>query len=135
MTLPAAPSTRVSPPRTVPLRKRIRRELRVRALLALLAVASHVPHIVAVRLGGAAGWLAWHLSPRHRRAALDHLAIAFPDRDRKWRARVGQQSFANLGRSAVEVAIGERLDLARAVHFEKGSLEELTAAHAEGRGV
>jgi KDO2-lipid IV(A) lauroyltransferase len=135
MTLPAAPSTRVSPPRSVPLRKRIRRELRVRALLALLAVASRVPHTIAVRVGGAAGWLAWHLSPRHRRAALDHLAIAFPDRDRKWRARVGQQSFANLGRCAVEVAIGERLDLARAVQFEAGSLEELTAAHAEGRGV
>jgi KDO2-lipid IV(A) lauroyltransferase len=128
--VPAAES-----PRAVPLRKRIKRELRVRALLALLPLASHLPHRLAVALGGAAGSLAWYFSPRHRRTALAHLAIAFPERDSRWRARVGRESFANLGRGALEIAMGEGLDVPRAVQFDPGALEALTAAQAEGRGV
>jgi KDO2-lipid IV(A) lauroyltransferase len=135
MTGAEAPRAELPASRSAPLRKRIRRELRVRALLALLPVASRLPHRFAVALGGAAGRLAWYLSPRQRRAALAHLAIAFPDRDPRWRARVGRQSFANLGRSALEIAMGGGVDVARAVQFDPGSLEALTAAHAEGRGV
>ena len=133
---PAAPETGAPPaPRAVPLAKRVRRELRVRALLLLLPLLSRLPHRIGVALGAAAGWLAWFLAPRHRRAALDHLAIAFPERDPTWRARVGRASFKNLGRSALELLAVERLDLARTVQFDPGSLETLVAAHAEGRGV
>jgi len=135
MTGAAAPAGASQAPRSVPLRKRMRRELRVRALLALLPLASHLPHRLAVALGGAAGWIAWYASSRHRRAALAHLALAFPDRSPKWRARVGRQSFASLGRCALEIAMGDGLDLAEAVQFDPGSLEALTSAHAEGRGV
>jgi KDO2-lipid IV(A) lauroyltransferase len=133
---PAAPHT-VAPParRAAPLGKRIRRELRVRALVLLLPLLSRLPRRAALALGAAAGWLAWFVAPRHRSAALEHLAIAFPDRDRGWRARIGRTSFANLGRSALELVAMERLGLARAVHFDPGSLETMTAAHAEGRGV
>jgi Kdo2-lipid IVA lauroyltransferase/acyltransferase len=130
-----SPATMTAAPRTVPLPKRIRRELRVRALLVLLPLLSRLPHRLAVALGAAAGWLAWSLVPRHRRAALEHLAIAFPDRDPAWRSRVGRASFVNLGRSALELFGLHRLDLARAVHFDPGSLETMAAAHAEGRGV
>jgi KDO2-lipid IV(A) lauroyltransferase len=119
----------------VPLAKRVRRELRVRALLLLLPLLTRLPHRMAVALGAAAGWLAWFLAPRHRRAALEHLAIAFPDRDSSWRSRVGRASFGNLGRSALELLALERLDLARSVQFDPGSLETLAAAQAEGRGV
>ena len=67
-----------SPPlRTVRVAKRIRRELRVRALLVLFPVLSRLPHRAAVAFGAAAGWLAWYVVPRHRRVALEHLAIAF----------------------------------------------------------
>ena len=135
MTPAAAPGAEPRTARAVPLRKRLRRELRVRSLLALLPLASHLPHRLAIVLGGAAGWLTWYLSPRHRRAATEHLAIAFPERDADWRARVGRQSFANLGRCALEIAMGDGLDVPRAVQFDPGSLEALTAAHAEGRGV
>ena len=133
---PAAPQTAARPaPRTVPLGKRMRRELRVRALLLLLPVLSRLPRRVALALGAACGRLAWFVAPRHRRAALEHLAIAFPDRDRGWRTRIGRASFANLGRSALELVATQRFDLTRAVHFDPGSLETMTAAHAEGRGV
>jgi len=132
----AAPQTAAPPARrAVPLGKRLRRELRVRALILLLPLLSRLPRRVALALGAAAGWLAWFVAPRHRRVALENLAIAFPDRGRGWRARIGRSSFANLGRSALELLALERFDLARAVHFDPGSLETLTAAHAEGRGV
>ncbi|HWE25231.1 MAG TPA: lipid A biosynthesis acyltransferase [Myxococcales bacterium] len=124
-----------SPPvRAAPLAKRVRRELRVRALLVLLPLLSRLPHRLAVAFGAACGWLAWFAVPRHRRAAMEHLAIAFPERDASWRARVGRASFANLGRSAMEVLIADRVDLARAVQLEPGSMEVVSAALAEGRG-
>ena len=133
---PAAPEIGAAPaPRTVPLGKRVRRELRVRVLIVLLPLLLRLPHRAAVALGAAAGWLAWYLVPRHRRAALEHLAIAFPDRDPSWRTRVGRASFANLGRSALELVAVDRADLSRAVQFDPGSLEALAGAHAEGRGV
>jgi KDO2-lipid IV(A) lauroyltransferase len=129
------PAAASPPARTVPLAKRVRRELRIRGLLVVFPLLSRLPHGVAVALGAAAGWLAWYVVPRHRRAAMEHLAIAFPDRDARWRARVGRASFANLGRSALELLVADRVDLARSVQFEPGSLETLSAAHAEGRGV
>jgi KDO2-lipid IV(A) lauroyltransferase len=121
--------------RTVPLAKRIRREMRVRALLFAFPILSRLPHRFAAAIGAAAGRLAWYVVPRHRRAAMQHLATAFPERDARWRARVGRASFANLGRSALELLVAERIDLARSVQFEPGSLEILAGAHAEGRGV
>jgi len=120
---------------TVPLRKRMRRELRVRALLLLRPLLSRLPHRLAAGLGGAAGWLAWYLAPRHRRAALEHLALAFPDRPASWHRAVGRASFVNLGRSALEVLIAGRLDLARVVQLDPDSLAALRAAYARGRGI
>ncbi|HYV67081.1 MAG TPA: hypothetical protein VE964_12625 [Myxococcales bacterium] len=111
----------------------MRREVRVRALLLLLPLLSRLPRGVALAIGSAAGWLAWAFSSRHRRAALEHLAIAFPERDRSWRAGIARSSFVNLGRSALEL-VSARLDLEQAVQWDPGALETLTAAHAEGRG-
>jgi Kdo2-lipid IVA lauroyltransferase/acyltransferase len=133
--LPSAASAPARPQRQVSLRKRLRRELRVRALLLFLPLLSRLPHRLAAALGGAAGWLAWYVAPRHRRSAVTHLALAFPEREPAWRSRVGRRSFANLGRSALEMLITPRVDLARAVQFDPGSREALLAAHAEGRGV
>ncbi|HKC61677.1 MAG TPA: lipid A biosynthesis acyltransferase [Myxococcales bacterium] len=132
---PGSPRIAAPPaPRPAPLGKRMRRELRVRALLVLLPLLSRLPRRVGLALGAAAGWLAWLMAQRHRRAALEHLALAFPDRDRRWRSQVGRSSFVNLGRSALEILAAD-FDLSRDVQFDPGSLETLTAAHAEGRGV
>jgi len=119
----------------VSLAKRIRRELRVRALLVALPLLSRLPHRTAVRLGGALGWLAWYAIPRHRRLALRHLALAFPDRTEDWRRRVGRASFANLGRSALELCVARSVDLLGSVTLANGSLETLRSLHAEGHGV
>ena len=59
--------------------KRLRRELRVRALLLALPLLRRAP----VWVGAFAGTLAWYLVPRQRKLAREHLAIAFPE----WSAR------------------------------------------------
>lgn len=121
--------------RKAPLGKRIRRELRVRALVIALPIFSRLPHRTAVGLGAALGWLAWYAIPRHRRLALRHLAAAFPEETEAWRRRVGRASFANLGRSALELCVARRVDLLGTVTMAEGSLEIFRSLHAEGHGV
>jgi KDO2-lipid IV(A) lauroyltransferase len=115
--------------------KRFRRELRVRALLAALPIFSRLPHRAAVALGAALGWVAWYAIPRHRRLALRHLALAFPDRTESWRRRVGRASFSNLGRSALELCVARRVDLLGSVTMAPGSLEILQSQYALGHGM
>jgi len=120
----------------IPLRKRLRRELRVRALLFFLPLLSRLPHRLALALGGAVGTLAWYLVPRERRLALTHLALALPELTAPERARIGRASFANLGRSALELAGISRLQpkLAAIVHLGEEERALLREAHAEGKG-
>lgn len=117
---------------SAPLLKRIRREMRVRALLAARRLVSRLPHRMAVAIGAALGWVAWWVAGRHRRLALRHLAIAFPDRPEAWRRRTGRASFVNLGRSALELLVAHRIDMAKAVLFDES---DLVAAYKEGNGV
>jgi KDO2-lipid IV(A) lauroyltransferase len=119
------------------LRKRLRRELRVRALLFFLPVLSRLPLRVAVALGAAFGFLAWYLVPKERRLALEHLAIAFPQASGAERRRIGRASFVNLGRSALELACveGFQARLSQVVELSAADAALLAAAHAEGRGV
>jgi len=44
-----------------------------------------------------------------RKRALEGLRIAFPDQSEAWRRRTGRRSFANLGRSALELAAFDRI--------------------------
>ncbi len=110
-----------------PFAKRIRRELRVRALLFALPLLRVLPPAI----GAALGWLAWYLAPRQRRLAREHLAIAFPEKPREERDRIGRASFAGLGRAALETARGD----ASRVVLSPQDEAVLRAAHAEGKGV
>jgi len=107
--------------------KRARRELRVRALLASLPLLRVLP----VEVGAFLGTLAWYLSPRQRRLAREHLAIAFPEKTAEERDRIGRRSFANLGRSALETARGD----ARCVQLFPEDEKLLRDAQQEGKGV
>jgi Kdo2-lipid IVA lauroyltransferase/acyltransferase len=112
-------------------RKRFRRELRVRALLAALPLLRVLP----LRAGAALGWLAWYLVPRQRRLAQAHLALAFPERSEAERARIGRASFVNLGLAALEAARADRLDIRKAVELGPEAERVLRAVQAEGKGV
>ncbi len=111
--------------------KRVRREVRVRALLASLPLLRVLP----LRAGGALGWLAWYLVPRQRRLAQEHLRIAFPEKTQRERDRIGRASFANLGRAALETARIDRLDVRELVALDPRDEATLRAAHAQGKGV
>lgn len=121
----------------IPWRKRFRRELRVRALLFFLPLLSRLPLRLAVAIGAAFGFLGWYLVPRERRLSLEHLALAFPERDQAFLRRVGRASFVNLGRSALELACiaSYQHRLARLVELSPGDALLLKEAHAEGKGV
>ncbi|MGZ6142157.1 MAG: lysophospholipid acyltransferase family protein [Myxococcales bacterium] len=107
--------------------KRVRRELRVRALLLSLPLLKHLP----IEAGAALGTLAWYLVGRQRRLALAHLLIAFPEKTEPERRRIGRQSFANLGRAALETLRGD----AGRVELSAEDEALLRKAHAEGKGV
>jgi KDO2-lipid IV(A) lauroyltransferase len=112
---------------TAPLRKRVRRELRVRLLVSFLPLLRRAP----AGLGAVFGTLAWFLVPRQRKLAQEHLGIAFPRKTTAERNRIGRRSFANLGRAAIESLRGD----ASRVELPAQAEAELRAAHAEGRGV
>jgi Kdo2-lipid IVA lauroyltransferase/acyltransferase len=48
---------------------------------------------------------------------------------------VGRASFANLGRSTLELCVARRVDLLDSVAMAPGSLEVLRSLHAEGHGI
>lgn len=110
-----------------PLAKRLRRELRVRALIASLPLLEVLP----IEFGASLGTLAWYLAGRQRRLALEHLKIAFPEKTERERRRIGRASFANLGRAALETARGD----ASRVELSPRDEALIRAAHAEGKGV
>ena len=128
---------RGDPPGRVPLLKRLRRELRVRALLLALPLLSRLPQRLALAVGAGVGALAWWVVPKERRLALAHLAVAFPEQTEAWRARVGRASFANLGRGALELIAVEGLQprLRELVVLGAAEAQMLKAAHKEGRGI
>src|SRR5258708_38029287 len=107
-------------------RKRVRRELRVRALLLALPLLRHLPPA----LGAALGTLAWYLTPRQRRLACEHLALAFPEKTQGERHIIGRRSFANLGRAMLAAARGDAGTAALAPEDEA----LLRAAQPEGKG-
>src|SRR5438105_11777874 len=112
-------------------RKRFRRELRVRALLAAMPLLRVLP----LRAGAALGWLAWYLVPRQRRLAQAHLALALPEKGEAERARIGRASFVNLGLATLEAARADRLDIRRTVELGSEAEGVLRALQAEGKGV
>src|SRR5215475_12018514 len=111
--------------------KRVRKEVRVRALLVSPPLLRHLP----LGAGAALGWLAWYAVPRQRRLAQEQLRIAFPEKTQRERDRIGRKSFANLGRTALETARGDRLDIKAVVPLDPRDEAVLRAAHAQGKGV
>jgi Kdo2-lipid IVA lauroyltransferase/acyltransferase len=104
-------------------------------LLRLLAVPfGAVSWRTAQRWGAAIGALGWHLAPRDRKRALEHLAIAFPELTPEARRRIARDCFRHLGTSG-----GEALHLLRrgagglADHVRVEGFEHFERLRREGR--
>jgi len=121
----------------IPLGKRLRRGIRSALIRRAVAVLSFLPLGPALALGGLGGRLAWRLSPRSRRLALAHLAVAFPGLPEEERGRIARECFEHLGRSAMEVtavrAVDARLDAY--VSFAGDGERLLHQALSRGRGM
>ncbi len=90
----------------------------------------------AGRRGANLGRLLYRLDRRHREVALKNLTAAFPDRDAKWREHIARSSFAQAGRTIMELLWSPNFaalaDPTRVVRFE--SLDNLRGALAGGKG-
>src|ERR1700744_4543165 len=86
------------------------------------------------RVGRATGSLAWTLSRRDRRRALDHLALAYPELSEPERRRLARDCFRHLG-----MVLGECLHLYHRDCAFVGSIveilgfEEVEKVRREGR--
>lgn len=74
---------------------------------ALLRGAFRLLSLLPVRLlgglGAGLGRLAFYLDARHRRITVRNLTRVYPHRSRAWRTRTARESFAELGRSMLEL--------------------------------
>jgi len=119
---------------TVPLRKRVRRNLRSVVIAALLRLIALIPLGPAVRIGAFLGGLGYRLLGQTRRLALLHLAQAFPEKSEAERQEIARRMFVHLGMSAMEVtsihSYADRIE--RYMEIDPGPLQ---AALAQGKGV
>ena len=113
------------------------RAVLLRAIVPLLGCTfATLPLPAAQRIGAGTGRLAWLLSQRDRRRALDHLAIAFPELGERERRALGKASFRHLGITLTECLhlLGRQCeDVERYVAVE--GWENIERARAAGRPV
>ncbi len=62
-----------------------------------------LPVRLAGALGAGLGRAAWALDRRHRDIAMKNLDRVYPDRDKGWKRRIARESFAELGRTSLEL--------------------------------
>jgi Kdo2-lipid IVA lauroyltransferase/acyltransferase len=71
-------------------------------MVGFLHALSVLPDFVLYPIGAVGGWLGYELDRRHVRIGMRNLAIAFPDKSERERARILRASYINLGRTAAE---------------------------------
>ncbi len=101
----------------------------MRALLRL------VPTRAAPAIGRPLGRLAAAVAATERRRAEDNVARVWPGLSASTRRAIVRQSFVNLGRSAMECLVLDRVLAAGACRFGDGAAEAISRARAGGRGV
>ena len=123
-------------------RPRRRRFSRLREILLPVAVRGLaflfglLSHGLALAVGRALGRLAWRLSGRDRRRALEHLSFALAELPEEERTRIARASFLAAGMNLAEllhVFKRSRKEILR--HLEVQGREEIAAARASGRPI
>ena len=136
--MPRPPAARPSPVRRAhhSVKRRWRAALLAWSFARLAAVFGGRDWPTSQRWGRRLGALAWRLSRRDRRRALEHLTIAFPERSAARREALARGSFLHLGATLGEALYLLRHDaaeVARRVRVE--GWEEVERCHAAGRPV
>lgn len=87
-----------------PLPKRVRRAIRSVLIPLLIRLLGLLPLAPALAFGAAVGRLAHRFARETRRLALEHLALAFPEKTSAEREQIARDMFVHLGRSTAELA-------------------------------
>lgn len=117
------------------LRRRVQSWVLVRAVRAALWALQHRSLEQAVSLGERLGALAYWLSPKLRRLALEHLELAFGDElSPQARERIARACFANAGRLFCEVARMDEIRQRRDELFTLVGEDNLRAILSRGTG-
>jgi Kdo2-lipid IVA lauroyltransferase/acyltransferase len=91
---------------------------------------------LALAVGRILGRLAWRLSGRDRRRALEHLAFAFPDLSEEDRGRIARASFLAAGMNLAELLhVLKRSQREILRHLEIEGWDNVAAAKASGRPI
>ncbi|MXV96210.1 MAG: lysophospholipid acyltransferase family protein [Gemmatimonadetes bacterium] len=118
------------------LRRAARHRIEYAFLRAVAAVCAVLPEVLADRAGALLGWVVARVGRPRWGVVSEHLRMAFPERDERWRRAVGRRCYAHLGAEAVAMfrlagvstwALRERTRVV--------GIELLEAAAREGRGV
>lgn len=83
--------------------KRFRFRLEHLALRGCQGLLPRLSHRALTRLALAGGWLGWHLDRRGHEAALDNLAVVFPQWTPKKRLLVARQSYQSMARTFLDL--------------------------------
>lgn len=107
--------------------------LTVRGLFWLLSLLSQRARVI---LFGGLFRLVFLLLPRVRSTILTNLAIAFPDKDERWRRSLMRRNASEMGRLLADTIRLSSLDAQWVErHVEISILDQYIAAHANGKGV
>jgi len=110
--------------------------LKAALLRGAFRFVSLIPVRIAGGIGACLGRLAFWLDRRHRSISIRNLTRIYPQQPRAWRRRIARESFAELGRTMLElphVFLRSREFLASRVEVEGEEL--IRAALTENRGI
>ena len=116
--------------------KALRHRIEYALLRVVATVCAFLPEVLADRAGAALGWIVARVGRPRWSVVSEHLRLAFPDRDERWRRAVGRRCYAHLGAEAVAMfrlaGMSTRALLDRTTVV---GLESVEKAAREGRGV
>lgn len=120
--------------------KRLKNDAIYLLVVTLLWLLRWLPHRAALAVGRGLGGLAWALAGRERRRARANLELAGVGGSPRRQARLVRRMFEQLGRSAMECVVMDRLrprlgTSLSPVRYEPGAKEALERALARGKGV
>jgi KDO2-lipid IV(A) lauroyltransferase len=101
-----------------------------------VAALNRVPERVALLFGEGVGWAAGIVFRIRWRVVDEHLRLAFPERDRKWRHALIRKSFRHMGREAVSTFRLGRMDREEVRRrTEVVGFDEVREVAARGKGL
>lgn len=120
---------------TVPLRKRVRRELRSLLVVGVIRLLSHLPRRLAWSIGTFVGRAAYLVAGETRRLALQGLATAFPEKTDAEREAIARAMFLHLAHVATEVVTIRSYDRDLESYVEAPNAGMLQELLSRGKGL